>query len=184
MSPSFKDRLADLSAHYWIHLAAALCIGVLFYQNKQQEYLIEQQASESRVLFQLTESSYFVSVQKILTDAMQKLHPEHLSSGIHHAAASQRPGFMTEGRVTFTFALSEEKSRELPGLEPQLRATLAEEFARMHDLEPEWQLLVYEGREQADAGSSDFWEYELPPDKKCYTIDVQFAFRKLAGEQE
>lgn len=183
MSPSFKDRLLDLSAHYWIHLAAVLCIGVLFYQNKQQKYLIEQQASESRVLFQLTESGYFVSVQKILADKMQKHHLEHFSSGVHHATVSRRPGFMSEGGVTFTFALSEEKSRELPLIESQLRATLAEEFARMKDLQPEWQLLVYEGKDQKASATSDFGEYELPPDKKCYTIDVQFAFRKLAGDQ-
>ena len=183
MTPSFKDRLLDLSVHHWIHLAAAVCIGVLFYQNTQQESLIEQQASESRVLFRLAESSYFGSVREILTEVMQKHNLEYFSSGSHYAT-SERPGFITEDGVTYTFTLTEEKGRELLELEPQLRATMSENFSRMQDLQPEWQLRVYEGWDQAATVLNAAMDTKQPPPgKKWYTIDVRYAFRKLAGDQ-
>ena len=164
-------------------MAAAVCIGVLFYQNTQQESLIAQQASESRVLFKLAESSYFGSVQEILTNVTQKHNLEYFSSATQYAT-SERPGFITEDRVTYTFVLTEEKGRKLLELEPQLRATLSEDFSRMQDLQPEWQLLVYEGRDQAATiRNAAMGAEQPPPDKKWYTIDVRFAFRKLAGNQ-
>lgn len=199
---SLKDRFLDLPAHNWLHIAAAVCIGILLYQNHQQKLLIEQQAADGRELSARVIRDTGAAVGLFLHETL--LHPHVLKEGEtkDRSATGEppRPGYHPSTILTYSYALPEDVGQELLRREAQLRNRLADDIFHMQEVQPEWCFSLREGihpdflhlphgmisvsisesfpLESKRNYQQEPWREEelLPPGYKWYTAEIEYSF--------
>lgn len=179
---SLKDKLLDLSAHNWLHIAAAVCIGILLYQNHQQKLLIEQQAANGRELSARVIRDTGAAVGLFLHETL--LHPYQIKQGEHTCGFGSknapRPGYQQSTFMRYSYALPEEVGQELLSRETQFRDKLAEDLFQFRSVQPEWHFSLREGihPELLDTplGINSCANNPLPPGYKWYTAEIEFSF--------
>ena len=206
MKTSIKDKLLDLSAHYWLHLIAIVCIGILLYQNSQQEQLIHKQNAISRALKDRVEKYINYDVSVFLHETF--LQPHTLKQG-EYKSKYHREDYpnQSSATVTYSYALPEEQGRELLSQETKFREKLSRDIFDIRELTPKWQFRLYEGidpdflhfpkgtisistytntpAEKKANYQQEPWSEEelLPPGYKWYTAEIEVSYPPLPGEQ-
>lgn len=121
---SLKDQLLDLSAHNWLHIVAAVCIGILLYQNHHQKLLIEQQSAAGSELTTRVMRDTGTAIAVFLHEEL--LHPYQFKEGEYRCRYGGKSQFSQI--VTYSYALPEETGQELLSREEQFRNKLARDF--------------------------------------------------------
>ena len=172
---SLKDKLLDLSAHNWLHIVAAVCIGILLYQNHHQKLLIEQQEVVGKNLSARVMRDTGTAVAVFLHERL--LHPYQFKEGEYRCRYSGKSQFSQI--VTYSYALPEETGQELLSREEQFRNKLARDFFDFQKLQPEWHFSLREGIHPAflntPTGLPSGVNEILPPGYKWYTAEIEFS---------
>ena len=173
---SLKDKLLDLSAHNWLHIVAAVCIGILLYQNHHQKLLIEQQEVVGKNLSARVMRDTGTAVAVFLHERL--LHPYQFKEGEYRCRYGGKSQFSQI--VTYSYALPEATGQELLSREEQFRNKLARDFFDFQKLQPEWHFSLREGIHPAfldtptsmTSGVNEI----LPPGYKWYTAEIEYSF--------
>ena len=172
---SLKDKLLDLSAHNWLHIVAAVCIGILLYQNHHQKLLIEQQEVVGKDLSARVMRDTGTAVAEFLHERL--LLPYQFKEGEYRCRYGGKSQFSQI--VTYSYALPEETGQELLSREEQFRNKLARDFFHFQKLQPEWHFSLREGIHPAflDTPTSKTSGVNeiLPPGYKWYTAEIEFS---------
>lgn len=173
---SLKDKLLDLSAHNWLHIVAAVCIGILLYQNHHQKLLIEQQSAAGKELSARVMRDTGTAIAVFLHERL--LHPYHFKEGEYRCRYGGKSQFSQI--VTYSYALPEEIGRELLSREEQFRNKLARDFFNFRKVQPEWHFSLREGIhlsfiDHPTSMTSGVNEI-LPPGYKWYTAEIEYSF--------
>ena len=172
---SLKDKLLDLSAHNWLHIVAAVCIGILLYQNHHQKLLIEQQKVVGKELSARVMRDTGTAVAEFLHERL--LLPYQFKEGEYRYRYGGKSQFSQI--VTYSYALPEEIGRELLSREEQFRNKLARDFFHFRKVQPEWHFSLREGIhpsfiDHPTSMTSDV-DKLLPPGYKWYTAEIEFS---------
>ena len=173
---SLKDKLLDLSAHNWLHIVAAVCIGILLYQNHHQKLLIEQQKVVGKELSARVMRDTGTAIAVFLHERL--LHPYQFKEGEYRCRYGGKSQFSQI--VTYSYALPEETGRELLSREEQFRNKLARDFFHFRRVQPEWHFSLREGIhpsfiDHPTSMTSDV-DKLLPPGYKWYTAEIEYSF--------
>ena len=173
---SLKDKLLDLSAHNWLHIVAAVCIGILLYQNHHQKLLIEQQSAAGSELTTRVMRDTGTAIAEFLHEEL--LHPYQFKEGEYRCRYGGKSQFSQI--VTYSYALPEETGQELLSREEQFRDRLAGDFFDFQKLQPEWHFSLRESIHPAflDTPTSMTSDVDklLPPGYKWYTAEIEYSF--------
>ena len=206
MKTSIKDKILDLSAHYWLHLIAIVCIGALLYQNSQQQQLILKQDTVSRALLNRVARDIHYDVGIFLHETL--LQPHELKQGEYRSKYHQEDlPHQSSATITYSYALPEERGRELLGKETKFREKLSYDIFDIREMTPKWQFRMYEGidpdflhfpkstisistctntpAEKKANYQQEPWSEEelLAPGYKWYTAEIEVSFPPLPCEQ-
>ena len=173
---SLKNRILDLSAHNWLHIVAAVCIGILLYQNHHQKLLIEQQEAVGKNLSARVMRDTGTAIAVFLHERL--LHPYQFKEGEYRCRYGGKSQFSQI--VTYSYALPEETGQELLSREEQFRNKLARDFFDFQKLQPEWHFSLREGIHPAfldtSPGINSCANNPLPSGYKWYTAEIEFSF--------
>lgn len=173
---SLKDQLLDLSAHNWLHIVAAVCIGILLYQNHHQKLLIEQQEVVGKDLSARVMRDTGTAVAVFLHEKL--LLPYQFKEGEYRCRYGGKSQFSQI--VTYSYALPEETGQELLSREEQFRNKLARDFFDFRKVHPEWHFSLREGIHPAfldtPTSMTSGVKEILPPGYKWYTAEIEYSF--------